>query len=302
MICVVTPWVTDVEVSAFKDAWQIGAIPDWLVLQQDKTREGCGVTKNKGVREALRRGAEIVVVLDGDCYPSGEARTLDDLIERHVSALEPQSVEMFETVTGPPSRGTPYKEIKMTMPVAASMGFWTEIGDYCSVRQLAYNAAPMTFRRERIHGRYFPLCGMNLAFRPAEWLPWCQFIDVPRFDDIWMGWLWQKEAYRRGYCFNLAGPLIRHARQSNVWKNLRDEAVYLERSETLWRDIASATTSDYDDLCSLLPVYSSFSMKYSPTHEDRADRAGAEPGGTNGSPVDGSAGSKISHDVGPDRR
>jgi hypothetical protein len=95
---------------------------------------------------------------------------------------------------------------------------------------------------------------MNLAFRPKDWLPWCRFIDVARFDDIWMGWLWQREAYRRGYCFNLASPFVRHARQSNVWRNLVQEAVYLEQSETLWRNIALHQVGDYQSLRALLPV------------------------------------------------
>ena len=38
-------------------------------------------------------------------------------------------------------------------------------------------------------------------------------------------------------CFSLAGPLVRHSRQSNVWQNLRDEAENLERNETIWQAI-----------------------------------------------------------------
>jgi hypothetical protein len=250
---VVVPWHRKEEVQAFREAWRVGMrVPRWLVLQHDERREGCGVTKNRGVAEAMSRGADVVVVLDGDCYPVNGG--LAALAEAHVKALEPQPVGMFEVVTDPPSRGTPYGELTVTMPVAASMGFWTEVGDYCGVRQLAHAAGPMTFRPAAVHGRYFPLCGMNVAFRPAEWGPWCRFIDVPRFDDIWMGWLWQREAYWRGYCFNLAGPLVRHSRQSDVWRNLREEAVHLEASETLWRRIATHPNGDYAALVSLLPV------------------------------------------------
>jgi len=163
-------------------------------------------------------------------------------------------VTLFEVVTDPPSRGTPYSELTVNLPVAASMGFWTEIGDYCAVRQLAFDGAPMTFKREPIFWRYFPLCGMNLAFRPADWMPWCRFIDVPRYDDIWMGWLWQRKAYESGYCFNLNGPLVHHSRKSNVWSNLEHEALYLKENETLWREIHEHESSDYDMLRSLLPI------------------------------------------------
>ncbi len=162
---------------------------------------------------------------------------------------------MLLPVTNPPSRGTPYQSRSLTLPVAASMGFWTDVGDYDACAQLVRGAqTPMQFWREPVEGKYFPLCGMNLAFRPNEWMPWCRFIDVPRFDDIWMGWLWQREAYRRGYCFNLNGPLVRHSRQSNVWANLRAEAVHMERNETLWREIATHPAGDYKSLRKLLPV------------------------------------------------
>jgi len=256
---IVVPWHRAEQRDAFLQAWGVSQIPDWLILQQDENKEGCGVTKNKGI---ARANADIVVVLDDDCFPDRDAwfsddsmpQTLMQLAEKHARALEPQEVLMFEKVTNPPSRGTPYHDLSICMPVAASMGFWSQIGDYCAVRQLAYDAAEMSYSRRPVYGRYFALCGMNIAFRPALWSPWCTFIDVLRFDDIWMGWLWQKEAYRRGCCFNLAGPMVRHSRQSNVWRNLIDEAAHLERSETLWRDIATAKTDDYVELRQLLPV------------------------------------------------
>lgn len=251
---VVTPWVRESQRAAFAEAWTLSEpLPDWMILQHDSDGDGCGVTKNNGVRRATELGAEVVVVLDDDCFPSAEAATLPELAAAHLAALSPCQVEMFEAVTSPPSRGTPYSETALTMPVAASMGFWTEVGDYCAVRSLAHRDGPMTFLRRPVFGRYFPLCGMNVAFRPREWSPWCLFVNVPRFDDIWMGWLWQREAYRRGCCFNLAGPLVRHSRQSNVWNNLREEAKFLERSETLWRDVATSPLSSYEDLRSILP-------------------------------------------------
>ena len=251
---VVVPWVKDEELTSFLKAWhlKLTALPEWLILQRDSQCEGCGVTKNKGVVRAVERGADVVVILDGDCYPSVEANSLEGLLDAHVRALEPQPVALFRTVTDPPSRGTPYGDMMLKMPVAASMGFWNQVPDYCAVRQLAFATKPMVFQREAIYGSYFALCGMNLAFRPSDWLPWCQFIDVPRFDDIWMGWLWQKEAYQRGYCFNLNGPLVTHARQSNVWKNLQQEAMNLEANEQLWKAIATDHHACYADLRKLL--------------------------------------------------
>lgn len=251
---VVVPWCDEKQIEKFVDAWSVGSfIPDWLILQHDEHREGCAVTKNKGIKEALRRGADIVVVLDDDCFPHGNVQQLSILGEMHRKALEPQQIKMFETVTVPPSRGTPYENLTVEMPVAASMGFWTEIGDYCAVRQLSFGTGEMEPVIDVVYGRFFPLCGMNLAFRPKEWMPWCNFIDVPRFDDIWMGWMWQREAYRKGYCFNLSGPVVQHSRQSNVWKNLAAETTHLQENEILWQKIFAHPENDYDSLKKLLP-------------------------------------------------
>jgi hypothetical protein len=272
-VMVVVAWHDEQQINTFLHAWSLRAngyipeacaCPSWLILQRDVKREGCAVTKNKGIAEAVRRGADIVVVLDDDCFPCGDpaARTaqrtvptLTELMAAHAACLAPQEIEMILPVTTPISRGTPYRARTVKLPVAASMGFWTEVGDYDAASQLVYGAThPMEFKRIQVTNQYFSLCGMNLAFRPKEWLPWCEFINVPRFDDIWMGWLWQREAYRRGYCFNLNGPLVRHSRQSNVWKNLQLEAVHLEWNETGWGKIATTPYQTYGDLRRLLPV------------------------------------------------
>ena len=253
---VVVPWHNPRQRDRFLEAWGLDedAIPSWLILQQDVHGVGCGATKNAGVRVALERGHDVVGILDDDCEPD-QGQSLEEWLTAHLDALEPVEIPLFQLVTDPPSRGTPYHQRTITMPVAASMGFWTQVGDYDAPSQLVRGAqTPMTFRREPIYGQYFALCGMNLAFRPAAWRPWCQFIEhAPRFDDIWMGWLWQREAYRRGACFNLRGPMVRHSRQSNVWQNLRDEVAYLERNETLWVDIVRADVDDYQALRRLLP-------------------------------------------------
>lgn len=254
-IAVVVPWHDESQKSRFLKEWGIRTLfgKRWLFLEQDKEHKGCAVTKNRGVFRAMQAGYEKVWVLDDDCYPC-DHRPLDALANIHSSLLDlPTQGQWFTTVTTPPSRGTPYN-IPTRLP-AAVMGFWTDNGDYDAVHQLVHGPThKMTFNTNVVDSTYFPLCGMNLSFKPKDWLPWCQFIDVPRFDDIWMGWLWQHEAYRRGYCFRLDGPKVRHSRQSNVWKNLQLEVKYLERNETLWQEIRSSVNGDYTTLRNLLPA------------------------------------------------
>ena len=250
-VCVA--WHNEVQRQLFLDAWGIkGAVPEWLVMEQDEAHLGCAVTKNRAIKRAIDMSADAIVVLDDDCYPE-ETKTLVELAQGHLAALEPQPCQLFEPVTDPSSRGTPYYARALTMPVAASMGFWSNFGDYDSPGQLIHGAThPMKMRRGTIFGRYFALCGMNYAFRAVEW-PWCQLVEsVGRFDDIWMGLLWQKHATASGQCFNLAGPIVRHSRQSNVWANLRDEAQRLEANETAWQRVHEAQTLDRDELLTIV--------------------------------------------------
>lgn len=253
---VVIPWHNPKQRDMFREAWKLSDKEPWPLFIEDEHHDGCAVTKNRGIAQAMQEGADIVIVLDDDCYPSDTCPNMDALVNGHVEALSiPALIGLFKPVTSPASRGTPYFTRHVYMPPAASMGFWNHIPDYDAPSQLVRGAtAEMYHDRNPVFGRYFPLCGMNLAFRPRQWMPWCQFINVPRFDDIWMGWLWQKEAYRRSCYFNLNGPVVTHSRQSNVWANLRDEAKWLEQNETIWQKVATSQADDYDTLRALLPV------------------------------------------------
>jgi hypothetical protein len=251
---VVVAWHDRSQIERWLAEWGVEPSDGRLVLTHDANKAGCAVTKNRGLTAARRQGFERVIVLDDDCFPSKGTRDLAHFMSQHEAALEPQEVGMFDVITEPPSRGTPYFDRFVRMPVAASMGFWVGVGDYDAPGQLVHGPhRQMQFDRRTIFGRYFAMSGMNLAF-DLSWWPWCQFIDVPRFDDIWMGLLWQKKAASVGACFNLAGPVVRHARQSNVWANLKDEARWLQQNEDLWKMIHVADQTDYDSLRALLPV------------------------------------------------
>lgn len=255
-VLVCTPWHNLAVRDAFLDAWKITPDDPRILLREDIGRIGCGAMKNKIIAEAVERGAKTAIVLDSDCHPSRSCPTLEEFIAGHERALEPCPVRMFVEVTHPISRGTPHEPTNrfLIKPVAASMGFWEDNPDWDAISQIVYGAdAEMAHYTQARFMQYFALSGMNLAF-DLKWLPWCQFIDVPRMDDIWMGFLWQREAYRRGYCFNLAGPTVKHSRQSNQWLNLRQEAPFMEANETLWQKIHTHPSNDYDTLRALIPV------------------------------------------------
>ncbi len=257
---VVVPWHTPAVRDEFLAHWGLNGatLPDWLVLQQDTDRSGCAVTKNRGILAAVNAGAETVVVLDSDCFPDtamGSPKTLEGMMEAHLEALKPQEFPVFEVTTDPPARGVPYFNRSIKLPVAASLGWWSGIPDRDAARQLIEGAeAPMLYNRCVVYGRPTMLCGMNIAFRPGEWQPWCNFIEVSRMDDVFMSWLWCKEAARRNHCFNFNGPTVRHSRQSKIFASLVDEARWLEFNENIWAEVWIHPATDYPTLRKLFPV------------------------------------------------
>jgi hypothetical protein len=255
---VVVPWHIASVKDEFFAAWGITAPPDWLVMEHDSNKEGCAVTKNRGVRRAVAQGAEVVVVLDSDCFPDSaleSPKTLEELIACHLAALEPQNYPVFKVTTKPAARGVPYFNRMIQLPVAASVGWWSGMPDRDAARQLIEGVtAEMEYYRGIVYGRPTMLCGMNIAFRPREWAPWCDFLNVSRMDDVFMSWLWCKEAARRNHCFNLNGPTIRHSRQSKVFASLIDEAKWLEFNEHIWADIWMSSATDYETLRGMIPV------------------------------------------------
>ncbi len=239
---VVVAWHNPEQIAEFKREWRVEE-GDPVIFQEDKNGEGCAITKNKGIKKAYNSGADIICVLDDDCFPESKNFYPYDIrgfILEHKAALQPQAVQRVVATTIPNSRGTPYYHTHMKMPVAASMGFWTGVPDFDAIAALQLGPdATVKFNQRMVYGEYFPFCGMNFAFR-REWVDSAVLIDAARWDDIWMGWIWEKVAYENGFCFNLCGPVVRHSRQSNVWRNLREESLYIEQNETLWEKIAKA--------------------------------------------------------------
>lgn len=247
----IVAWHNIDQIKNFCEAWKIDFknLPKFIILEQDKEKKGCALTKNAGIEKAIISGAENLVVLDDDCFPSENEiyNSLEGFIHSHILLLDNLcECEMYETVTFPQSRGTPYFNKSIKLPVAGTMGFWENIGDYDAPSQLVHGATKkMNFVQKGIINKYFAYSGMNCSFK-AKWWPWFKFINCNRFDDIFMGYLFQKKAFSEGYCFNLNGPIVKHSRQSNIWVNLRDEALNLERNETIWSDIYNMKLEDYE--------------------------------------------------------
>ena len=91
---VVVPWHNRTQLDLFIDAWRVPFSDERILFQQDRDKSGCALTKNAGIRRAIDEGAEILIVLDDDCFPI-EGQTLDSFIR---ATLGPEFTNLYEIV------------------------------------------------------------------------------------------------------------------------------------------------------------------------------------------------------------
>ena len=199
--------------------------------------------RSYGFYKAYQQGADMIVTLDDDCYP--EKSNGESFLACHWRRLSDggQCEAWRETAIGVPTRGLPYFNRARRWPVAINHGMWTGVPDLDAPTQLVSSRSPQNFHFENQTipvGMYFPMCGMNLAFR-REVVPAMYFMlmgrdyEYDRFGDIWAGIVVKKICDHLGYAVTSGGPAVAHRRASNVWSNLRKEAAGLEVNEEFWQ-------------------------------------------------------------------
>jgi hypothetical protein len=227
--------------------------------------------RSYGLWKAFREAPDMIVTLDDDCYPEPSQ---PDYLDRHWARLEQGGSDeaWVSSGQGVVPRGVPYFARSRDWPCALNHGLWNRIPDFDAPTQLLQARAPSEF----IHveqtiptGKYFPMCGMNIAFRPAI-SPAMYFLlmgrnyPVDRFGDIWCGILAKKICDHLGFAVNSGSPEIVHQRASNVWDNLRKEAHSLRWNEELWQAVDSvvlrgATAAEcYAEIATGLPLHGEY--------------------------------------------
>lgn len=218
-----------------------------------------------GYLKALETTPDMIVTLDDDCYPAG-ARFLQKHFER---LSEPARESAWvSTGAGVQPRGMPYHEAFRAAECTINHGLWDRVPDFDAITQLANGRFQNEFVPiEQVvpRGKFFPMCGMNLAFRP-NMVPAMYFLlmgrDWPfdRFGDIWCGIFAKKICDHLGFAVCSGDPRVEHQRASNVWTNLRKEMPGYEVNETLWKEVDSlsltkATVREcYAELAQKLPL------------------------------------------------
>lgn len=162
----------------------------------------------------------------------------------HTPAASPAWIS---TVEGGVPRGVPYFATDRTSECVLNHGLWQNAPDFDAVTQLNNARRPIDIApRDQVipRGTYFPMCGMNIAFK-AELTPVMYFLlmgpqwPYDRFGDIWCGVFAKRICDHFGYSVRSGRPIVNHQRASNVWTNLRKETPAYEVNETLWRAVDS---------------------------------------------------------------
>ena len=210
---------------------------------------GSSACRSYGTLAALRLGADIIWHLDDDCRPEPGVSYLNLLTTQLSSDVPDQrwwNTLWIQDDLYP--RGYPYRVRGRTWPVMIHHGLWSHVPDLDGRTQLEHPELrlPQAWRTDVVpYGAFFPMCGMNLAFRrqaaPVMYMG-LQGRDYPydRFDDMWAGLFAKKIADHLGWAVTSGAPSIRHDRASDAARNAEIEAPGIEAHEDLWPHIAAA--------------------------------------------------------------
>lgn len=216
--------------------------------------------KNAGIRsygfwKAFQMGADVVITLDDDCYPSGSSFVQNHL--ENLSVKAPSS--WFPTYPDPKfifTRGFPYK-VRGRIPVMISHGLWSGVIDLDAKTLVKFprlEQSPYPPIRQFVpKSLYFPMCSMNLALK-REAIPLMYFPlmgetkdgaqwGYDRFDDIWAGIFAKKIADHLGWAVVNGSPFVYHRAVSDRHKNVRREASGLAVNEWLWKRVDNVRLS-----------------------------------------------------------
>lgn len=199
--------------------------------------------RSYGFLVAYRLGADIIFTMDDDCYPVTTEHPAW-LVREHVNNLTRTS-RWTNAVPGVRTRGMPYVNTGTLDNVAVSVGLWDGNPDYDALQTLTgLHPDQLTLPDTRVmpYGQYFPVCGMNVAFR-RDFTPACYFVlqgegqPFRRFDDIWFGVIAKKICDHLGRVMTCGKPYVWHSRASDPMVNLVKEAPGIRHHEEFWETL-----------------------------------------------------------------
>ena len=214
--------------------------------------------------KAWQRNPRYILTLDNDCFPEG-----NNWIASHIERLEEwvtldwvNSSSQHEILF----RGHPYGVRGMSQ-VMLSHGLWSNVPDLdapTSLHNPKLRLDPTTERTVVPRNNFFPMCGMNLAWK-RDLTPALYFglfgpqYGFDQYDDIWAGVLVKKVLDHLGYAAVSGFPSVEHRKQSNVYTNLRKQAPGFLLNEHFWQEVqaiqltSTSIIKSYEELVRALP-------------------------------------------------
>ena len=212
----------------------------WIISRRDSS------IRSFGFLMAYRLGAKFIFTLDDDCYPSRSKGLHESyLVAEHIKNLT-ETPRWVPSVPGQRTRGLPYKNFGKAQNVMLSVGLWEGTPDFDAIQTLSGQSQELNLPETRVMpiGQYFPICGMNLAFR-REFTPLTYFMlqgdgyPYRRFDDIWFGVVAKKICDHLGWMITCGKPYVCHTKASDPFVNLVKEAPGVKHNEHFWELIDS---------------------------------------------------------------
>lgn len=210
-----------------------------------------------GFYRAYKDGADYLITLDDDAYPSENIST-ESFIGLHQQMLDNNISRWLWTTKDIKPRGVPYFNTGKK-EVLINMGFWKKNPDIDAPTQLVHNSYDLepNIMRPVPSGFYFPLSACNFSFKrkatPIMYFPLMGLNQkYDRFGDIWCGIITKKICDYLGYVITSGFPSVNHIRASDVWKNLQKEVPGLYENEFFWEIIDNMKlTGNTLELCYL---------------------------------------------------
>lgn len=207
-----------------------------------------------GFWRAWEMGADYIFTLDDDCFPVDR-----DHVGHHIQNLE-ATPRWCSTVRHLRVRGLPYVNTGRQPNVYVSVGLWVGHPDVDAIQALARPGQSLDVVIDRglsswlMPGeQYFPLCGMNLAFRREAaclmyFPPMGMNSPYARFDDIWAGLVLQRICRHLRLGIVCGHPVVNHRRASDAFANLVKEAPGVQANEHLWQIVDEIELTGTDPL------------------------------------------------------
>jgi len=206
-------------------------------LQSELVSNKCAGVRQLGFLYIAKHLPEVkyIITLDDDEFPIG------DTIQDHIDQLNRKVPISWLSTASDYMRGFPYK-VRTEAPVIMSHGVWEGSYDWDAPSQLLKGDTKVEFYKGVIpKGIYFPMCGMNLAFR-REAIPYIffapvgQFKGAERWDDIFAGIFVVDNFAKNNWGIVSGYAKVDHQRASNPFTSLAKEAVGILHGEEFYKD------------------------------------------------------------------